>query len=191
MKRKIFIVALIVICLSLTAYGTMAYFTAGETAHNVITSGQISIDLQEWADEAKTQPFPGDGVTGVMPGAEVTKIVEIKNTGTGDAYIRVKVSKSITLDEDVEGEVDLGLLILDFDQEYWTLGGDGYYYYNVPLAPGKVTEPLFASVTFDVSMGNIYQNSTAAVDVAAYAVQAANNGASVMEAAGWPEETTD
>ena len=72
MKRKILAAAMIVICLSLLAYGTMAYFSSEDTAHNVITSGGVNIDLQEWADKEKTVPFPEDGVTGVMPGT-VTK----------------------------------------------------------------------------------------------------------------------
>lgn len=187
MKRKLLAVAVTVICLSMMAYGTLAYFTAEDTAHNVITSGEIDIELQEWADAEKTTPFPEDGVSGVMPGTEVTKIVEVKNTGANDAYIRVKVEKEFVLSEGVEGETDSGLMKIDFDETYWTLGEDGYFYYKTALEPGAVTEPLFASVSFDTTMGNIYQNSTAKVDVTAYAVQVANNGDSVMDAKGWPE----
>lgn len=187
MKRKLLAVAVTVICLSMMAYGTLAYFTAEDTAHNVITSGEIDIELQEWADAEKTTPFPEDGVSGVMPGTEVTKIVEVKNTGANDAYIRVKVEKEFVLSEGVEGETDSGLMKIDFDETYWTLGEDGYYYYKTALEPGAVTEPLFASVSFDTTMGNIYQNSTAKVDVTAYAVRVANNGDSVMDAKGWPE----
>ena len=86
MKRKIFVVSLIAICLSLLGFGTMAYFTSEDTTHNVITSGGVNIDIQEWADKEKTVPFPEDGVTGVMPGTDVTKIVEVKNTGSSDGY---------------------------------------------------------------------------------------------------------
>ena len=187
MKRKLLAVAVTVICLSMMAYGTLAYFTAEDTAHNVITSGEIDIELQEWADAEKTIPFPEDGVSGVMPGTEVTKIVEVKNTGDNDAYIRVKVEKEIVLPEGVEGEPDSSLMKIDFDKTYWEKGKDGYYYYKEALKPGAVTEPLFASVSFDPAMGNIYQNSTAKVDVTAYAVQVANNGDSVKDAKGWPE----
>ena len=38
-------------------------------------------------------------------------------------------------------------------------------------------------------MGNVYQNSTAHVDVNAYAVQYANNGTGALDAAGWPSFT--
>lgn len=176
------------ICLSIWAYGTLAYFTAEETAHNVITSGEINIELLEWADKEKTTLFPNDRMSGVMPGTEVTKIVEVKNTGSNEAYIRVKVDKEIILPDGAEGKPDSGLMVLDFDKTYWTQGNDGFYYYKEALEPDKVTKPLFASVRFDESMGNIYQNSTAKVDVKAYAVQSANNGSSAMDAKGWTEK---
>ena len=47
----------------------------------------------------------------------------------------------------------------------------------------------FTTVTFDPKMGNVYQNSTAHVDVNAYAVQSANNGTGALDAAGWPSFT--
>ncbi len=185
MKKRLFALAVIIICLSLTAYGTLAYFSSENTAHNVITSSSVDIQLQEWADEDKTVPFPEEGVSGVMPGTEVTKIAEVKNTGPEPVWVRVSVEKIITLAEGVEGDVNVGLLLLDFNQEYWTLA-DGFYYYNQPLNPGETTVELFASVAFDPAMDNIYQNSTASVVVTAYAVQTANNGSSALEAAGWP-----
>ncbi|MBS6396745.1 MAG: SipW-dependent-type signal peptide-containing protein [Clostridiales bacterium] len=188
MKQRLLAGAVIVMCLSLLTYGTLAYFTAEDTAHNVITSGEIDIELQEWADEEKTIPFPADGMNDVMPGTDVTKIVEIRNTGSNAAYIRVKVETEIVLPEGIEGEPDSGLIKIDFNEACWTLGEDGCYYYNEALEPDAVTEPLFTTVSFAPAMGNIYQNSTAKVDVSAYAVQAANNGDGVMDAKGWPEE---
>lgn len=184
MKKRLFVAALACICITALAGGTLAYYTAENTAHNVITTGGIDIALQEWADTDKTTPFPEDGVNDVMPGTSVTKIVEVKNTGANDAYIRVKVDKSIDLAG--EGTPDLSLLALDMNQADWTAGEDGYYYYNEVLAPGEVTAPLFTTVSFDTGMDNLYQNSAAEVDVAAYAVQADNNGDTVLEAQGWP-----
>ena len=56
------------------------------------------------------------------------------------------------------------------------------------MKSGEVTEPLFKSVEFAASMGNEYQNSTAQVYVFAQATQTANNGETVQEANGWPED---
>ena len=182
MKKKLLILSLAAICLAITAIGTLAYFTSEGTAHNVITTGGVEIAVQEWADEDKQTPF--EDLEGIMPGMTVTKIAEIKNTGASDAWVRVKVEKNIKLQG--EGTPDTALVELNLNLTDWTQGKDGYLYYNKVLKPGEVTEPLFTAVTFNVTMGNEYQNATATVDVAAQAVQTANNGDTVMDAKGWP-----
>ena len=58
---------------------------------------------------------------------------------------------------------------------------------GAPLASGETTAPLFTVVRFAAEMDNLYQNSTATIDVTVEAVQQANNGATALEAAGWPE----
>lgn len=189
MKRKLFSCAVIVMCLAMIGFGTLAYFTAKDVAHNVITSGNIDIEINEWADADKEVPFP-DKAVGVMPGADVTKIVEVENTGDNEAYVRVSVEKAIELAAGQTGDVDLGLVNIDFNDTDWTAGTDGYYYYNKALAPGQVTEPLFTTVSFSGNMSNLYQNSTAKIDVTAYAVQVANNGSNVMDAA-WGDKPAD
>lgn len=191
MKRKIMICALIAICLSTIAYGTLAYFVSDETSHNVITSGHIEIDLQEYADpngDGNLVPF--EDLINVFPAMDVSKIVQVENTGMQSAWIRVSVEKSITLAEDREGEIDLSLVTYDLNTEHWT-EQDGYYYYNKILKPGETTEPLFTEVSFSPNMGNMYQESTATIEVKAYATQSANNGKTVLDAAGWPVEITE
>ena len=187
MKRKLFAGAVVLMCLSLLAYGTLAYFTAENTAHNVITSGSVGIALREWADEQKTEPFPEDGVSGVMPGTQVTKIVEVENTGASAAYIRVRVETEIALAQGELDQLETGLITLDIDESRWALGSDGFYYYRQALQPGEVTAPLFTAVRFDPGMDDRYQGSSASVTIKAYAVQAANNGESALTAQGWPE----
>ena len=186
MKRKLLIVSVLAILVAVTAAGTLAYFTDTDTAHNVITTGNVKIELKEWADEACTQPFQDK--TGVMPGTKVTKIVEVKNTGTGAAFLRLYVEKNVYGADQKPMKSDP--VSLDFDNRNWTYSeSEGYYYYNRPLEPGKTTEPLFTTVTFDPLMGNEYQNATAHVKVIAYAVQSANNGDSPQAAKGWPSDT--
>lgn len=189
MKRKLFGIAVVAGVLSMLAYGTLAYFTTQETAHNVITSGGISIDLLEWANVDKTVEFPEGGIENVMPGTTATKILEVENTGPDTGYIRVKVEEAIQLVNE-EDEADLDFIGLDFNTEYWT-EQDGYYYYNYPLASGETTAPLFTTVSFSKDMGNSYQNCTVEIDVTAYAVQVANNGDSALTAIGWPAETEE
>ena len=181
MKRKLLILSVLAICIATLAAGTLAYFTSEGKAHNVITTGGVEIAVQEWADEDKQTPF--EDLKGIMPGMTVTKIAEIKNTGASDAWVRVKVEKNIKLQG--EGTPDTGLVELTLNTTDWT-EKDGYYYYKEALKPGEVTAPIFTAVTFKPDMGNEYQNATATVDVVAQAVQTANNGATVMDAQGWP-----
>jgi len=185
MKKKIALVVVIISLIAMGISGTMAYFTADSTATNVITAGNIDIDLieMEKTDEG-LKPF--EDKDGVMPGDVISKIVTVKNTGDNEAYIRVQVKKMITLAGDATGSAELSLLSCDINTNDWTYS-KGYYYYNKPLAAGEETAPLFENVTFSAAMGNEYQNCEAQIDVAAYAVQVKNNGATVLDAAGWPE----
>ena len=182
MKRKFLILSVLALCFSLFAAETIAYFTADSKAHNVITTGGVQIAVQEWADEDRQTPF--EDLTGIMPGMTVTKIAEIRNTGASEAWVRVKVEKNIRLQG--EGTPDIGLVELTLNTADWT-ERDGYYYYTKALKPGEVTAPIFTAVTFGTAMGNEYQNATATVDVFAQAVQTANNGATVLDAQGWPK----
>lgn len=181
MKRKVLILSVFAILIAILAANTLAYFTADTKAHNVITTGGVDIELKEWANEDRTEKF--EDKTGVLPGAEVTKIVEIENTGTGPVWVRVQVILDVY---NKEGKgLDTKYVTLDFNETDWTYVG-GYYYYNYPLDPGETTEPLFTTVSFDPKMGNEYQSSTAYVEVKAGAVQTANNGTDVFSATGWP-----
>lgn len=187
LKQKLLTLSAVIIVVALSAYGSVAYFTAEDTARNVITAGKLKIELQEkmlTSDGEKTVPF--EDRLGVMPGSEVSKIVEVKNTGGQDAWVRVSVNKAIELAEGVEDEVDLSLISFDLNTDYWT-EKDGFYYYTAKLAPGHTTEPLFTAVTFAKTMSNQYQNSKAILTVNAYATQTVHNGNTALEAAGWPE----
>lgn len=191
MKKKIAIGAVLVLCLSMLIYSTIAYFNTADTARNVITAGDIKIELQETAinnDGDEILFEQSQERFDVMPGQDVSKIVRVKNTGSNPAYIRIQVQKAIALAADAQGDVDLDLISLDFDSEKWTLGNDGYYYYNEPLAPGETTAALFRNVKFDTKMGNMYQGSTATIKVSAQATQVKNNGDNAIDAKGWPAD---
>ncbi|MCR4963724.1 MAG: SipW-dependent-type signal peptide-containing protein [Firmicutes bacterium] len=188
-KNKKAIAALIaLICLLAFVLSTWAYFTDEQRTRNYITTGEVAIEVHEYADDAMTVPFPTEGISGVMPGESVTKIVVVENTGSSPAWIRVKADKAITLAQGVEGAPDTSLILLDIDTSAWS-EQDGWYYLDTALEPGETTPPLFRHVEFDASMQNLYRNSKAEVSITAQAVQTANNGESAATALGWPETT--
>lgn len=191
MKKKILVIAFIAVCLSIVAYSTTAFFSVDDTATNVITMGNIKIKLEELAiPDDGGDPVPFSDVIDVLPGTEVSKIVQVKNTGNNSAWIRISIDKAIELAEGINGEVDVALVSLNVNTENWT-ELEGYYYYNTALNAGETTEPLFTTVSFASNMGNIYQQSKAIIKVFAQATQTANNGETVFNAAGWPAEQAE
>ena len=55
-KKRIAVIAAIVCCIALVAAGSLAYFTAEETAYNVITTATLDMTLHEETTGGK--PFP-------------------------------------------------------------------------------------------------------------------------------------
>lgn len=190
-KKKIVAAALIVAtCGAMFGTGTLAYFAVDGTARNVITTGGIDIDLIEKMEQADgtLADFPDDAVTGIMPGQTVSKIVSVKNTGPNSAWVRIKVEAEITnpQGESLSLEVGDGKAMDVTVLEGWTDGGDGYFYFDKKVKPGKSTSVLFKEVYFNAQLDNRYQRSIATLTVKAEAVQTDNNGETVFEAAGWP-----
>ena len=187
-KRKILLISIFTIILAIAVMGSSAFFNAEDTAHNVITSGSVNIAVVEtMLDGTELKAFPEEGITGVMPGSTVSKIVSIRNTGRSDAWIRVRVSIEV---KDGEGlPLDTGVVGFTVEGP-WFDGGDGYYYYGETVPAEKETQVLFREVRFDPDMGNEYQNCTAYIKIEAEAVQTANNpipdGGTVRDVAGWP-----
>lgn len=177
-RKKIMAICMAICCLAIIAAGSLAYFTAEETAYNVITTGSVEMKLVE----QKKDGTPFEDVSGVMPGQTVDKIVFLRNDGTSPFYARISLETSVT---GKDGALDFDRYIsLDLNEDDWTYH-DGYYYYNRALKPGEQTEPLFTKVSFANKMDNTYLSARVEIDVNAQAVQSANNGSDPLKAAGW------
>ncbi len=183
MKKKLFALSVMAMLIAICSFGTAAFYTAQDIAHNVITMGNVRITIYEWADEEKTISF--SNVDGVLPGSSVTKIAEIKNIGKSDAWVRVRIEKNITLETGSGGDSDM--ISVNINDSYWIDGNDGYYYYNKKLSEEEISEPIFTKVDFSKDMDNAYVGAVCSVEVFAEAVQTANNGDDVLSVAGWPE----
>lgn len=187
MKRKLLALSVTVVCAALAVMGTLAFYTSEGTAHNVITTGGVNIQVVEHTkdDGGALVEFPENGISGVMPGQSVDKIVQVKNTGASDAWIRIKAEIEVF----DANESSLSTEPVSFAvQDGWTAEPDaeGWYYYNSPVAAGATTDEFIKEVQFSKDMGNEYQNCTVNVNISAQAVQVANNGATVADAEGWP-----
>ena len=187
-RKKWIALSVLILILSMMACGTAAFFTADARAHNVITTGLVSVEVREWTDGDKTVRAKGTGLTGVMPGTRITRITEVVNTGNADVYLRLRIDKTVrqASGEDADASV-VALTVGEQWERYWEYR-DGYYYYKEALAPGAATAiPVFEGVSFEAGMDNRYQGCTAEIRVSAFAVQSANNGADVWSASGWPD----
>ena len=192
MKKKLFVIAALVVILAILASGTLAYFTAKDQVHNVITSGAVNIEIEEWQDKVGN-PYPDEPIS-VMPGVTVSKIATVKNKDAS-SYIRAKFEVVITRADgsrmELSPETLASIITLTMNGDDWLRkSGDGeWWYYNAPVGTGESTEAFFTEVIFDgPNMTNEYQNCTVEVIVTAQGVQTANNGASALAADGWPAE---
>ena len=79
MKKKIIAFAALVLCMTVFASSTLAYFTKDDVATNVFTTGGIDINLVEkHNDNGVIVDYPRDPIS-VMPGTTVSKIVTVEN----------------------------------------------------------------------------------------------------------------
>lgn len=191
MKKKILAMAVVLICVSILASTTLAFFTDHGIAHNVITTGGIRLEIVEQQNvDGEIRPYPADPIQ-IMPGTTVSKIVSLRSLAQS-GWLRAKYTITV-LDPagrvmNVPAEELEKLITIDTDNVKWT-EKDGWFYYAEALSGGDSTKPLFTQVHFNgPGMGNEYQNCTVVIDVQAQAVQQANNGDSALTAAGWPEE---
>ena len=181
MKKKLSIVFGIIAILAIISVGTLAYFTSEQNAENVISAGNIKLEIHE--KTASGEDFPKEGII-VMPGDTVSKIVTVENTGDHPLYLRVKLTEGVS-DEALTTD---DCLDININRSCW-LEKDGYYYYYRALQSGQTTEQLFSEVYFDLyNIDNKYLGKHFTLNVAASAVQSENNGSDVLNAIGWPEE---
>ena len=139
--------------LGVTGGGTIAYFTAKDTADNVFTIGNVKIEITEDKWDASVDHKIG-------PGVSFDKNPVIKNIGNNDAYVRFVVTVS-----DYESLMDAvssptftpAHMFGGLDTSKWILYGtptikdntiEYKYVYYQPLVVETSTEPLFEKVNF-------------------------------------------
>lgn len=173
-KKLLTIIASLALLVSVGLF-SLAFFSDEKQVDNVITTGNIAIELHDLGEDL--EDFPEDGIDDVVPGDEIVKIVKVENVGSNPAWIKVVLTP-----ESNKENLDLSVIELELNMDEWAKGEDGAYYYYRALLPGETTENLLSSVTFPTDLGNDYANVTFTIGVQAYGVQSQNNGASALEA---------
>lgn len=159
--------------------GAFAYLTDSETATNVLTVGNVEIELTE-------PSFDEDEAKDLYAGEAVAKDPTVKNIGTNDAYVYIKVSvpkaNVITAKDDgTRNPAAVTELFTFAPNSGWTLidskttDADANYYvyaYNTKVASGGSSTALFDTVTLaNVIEGQIDSDEELKVVIDAYAIQ--------------------
>lgn len=141
MKKRTFIVALIICMVAIIGIGSLAYFQASKNLTNYFAVAGVpnptdptatidptalfSIKLEETDitknDNTKTET--GNTYTDILPGDTLKKDPTVTNTGKYDAWVRVKVTVTDAADWkaacDKHGITDLATIFNGFDAELW------------------------------------------------------------------------
>lgn len=181
-KSRLLLIAIAAILATVLTQPTLAYYTTVGKTTNVVTSGNISLQIHE--KTADGSDFPTEGVY-IIPGDIVSKQVFIENVCGHPFYLRLQLVSGST-NEALSAD---DCLRMDINTNDWTYQ-EGFYYFNRILQPDEVTPALFTQVEIVGSkVDQTHIGSTLSLTVNAYAVQSENNPAeNPWDASGWPAE---
>ena len=185
-KRKILLLAALLVMVAILGVGgTLAYFTAEDSATNEFTVGNVKIDLIEpkWDEIGKHE------AKDAYPGEALAKNPQVVNTGNNPCFVRIEVTGLDQFVQTYGEDAMIGLRYIDADGVYheginetdWEYH-EGYYYYKKVLATvatagdawnvGLVakTPELFSQIVIPTQLQN--GEATKPVEIKAYAVQA-------------------
>ena len=156
MKKKILSVALVVALIAIMVSGTLAYFTDNDEVTNTFTIGSVKIEIYENNKATDSDSFEFGKLTPIVnvddPSSDasyIAKVVNVKNIGANDAYIRTHIAIPTAL---------VGYVYLDLNEDGWTRQADSTatvdgvaytvftYDYNTAVAPTVPTEVLLKGV---------------------------------------------
>lgn len=144
---------LLLMLLSVTIHGTLAYLQAGSKVENTFTIAKMSVKIDETFNGSTKQN------------------VTVKNTGDVPAYLRAAL---VIYWKDKDGNIlsdtpteDTDYTIIMGTDEGWVKGSDGYWYYPKPVAASEPSPILIKSCTASSTAGKYL-----CVDILTQAVQA-------------------
>ncbi len=175
-----------IIVVALMGNQTVAYFATQTKTTNVITTGDIDVELMNLTVDENGEIKEIDSeIKNILPGDRYSQMPYVTNQGTEDFYARVYLDYEIIKN----GEELPGLLEFNIDETKWKLDSDGWYRYVDIVKCGETApDPLFTEVYFRGDMGNEYVGSDTDIILQAQCVQAEYNvNADVLDVQGWSE----
>lgn len=188
--------------------GTLAYFSSQDSiVNNFATKGGNITDNEHGIQIYEYLEKPGK----ILPGDEVGKLVQVKNTADYEQFIKVKITPrwvepNTWWNSEYGNSPDISMLKLNFNNYkdelddsvtdgYWLSHGQdndgGYVFYYIgkvePSSESSLTKSLLRSVTLVSNAGNGYKNAKFDVKVDANGYQV-KNGAYKEAMSGLPEE---
>lgn len=165
---------LLAIVFTLSVGFTLAEWKTQDDTVNLITMGSVAGRISEKYEQGQT----------VNPAAKIEKVVCVENTGSIDAFVRVKIKKTWGNDRDENGniientELNTDNIVIPYNTKDW-YETDGYWYYKGILKPKEITPPLFDNFVIEGSTTDSeYSGKTADIVVSMEIIQAAGNGIS-------------
>jgi len=176
-KAALSVTAVAIVALMIVG-ATLAWFTDNDSVTNVVTFGNVDVDLTEEGEN----PTPDGGLEfeDVVPGDKLEKKPVITNTGANDAFIRVKVVPDLSkIDTRTVGAQVTDLVTalkakIEADPN-WEEAGDWFYYVgnDCVLAPGASVD-FFDGVEIPTTWKDDMENVEFSLVVSVEAVQADN-----------------
>lgn len=160
MKKKVLLAALAVALIAIMVGGSLAYFTAEDQVTNTFTIGSVKIEIYENGEATEEDTISFGSLLPIVniqtPSDDISyieKVVDVKNTGSNDAYIRTHIALPTAL---------IDFLQLDVTTDGWAYNGtlagsstatvDGVEYtvftydHLAAVAPGAFTNELLQGV---------------------------------------------
>lgn len=179
LRKQIVVVvmALLIVALSSVA-NTVALLSDSRTVDNTFTRGEVKVELIDTSSGGA-----------LAPGQQIPKTPKVKNSGTVDCYVRVKITISDTAalppDQAIRKYITLDGRHADWeiktDDPAWLSQSDEYtLYYKYVLRPQDETPNVIESITLKTEnagkplLEGVDAGNGFSIDVVAEAVQATN-----------------
>lgn len=187
-KRNIVLIVLLMLLVLAAVFSALTFITHTGKVKNRITYGDVKMELIESTIENGVEiPYTQDTPIRVV-GGEYSRIVRVKNTGEHPAYVRLALSLTAVDKDGKEQVLPADFYSLDINDEDWTTSDGWYYYDHAALTENEETTELMTKIMFDHTKLNEVSGWQLTLHVQAEAVQSENNGDTVWQADGWPED---